>query len=236
MPTKPTEESLSQVKRNEENERHQKLNEKRMLDEKEIITVVKKLISESKAIITKASETDKANIISTLITDMKDKLFECQTQCPFCRAPCNETHPPSDQNRNNFCNCHRPQGFSGYHWENTNVFVTSSCNELVETNSKFRNCFTNNEWVDYKNYKSVNSSFASWDIKDIPSDHSKYWKYITYKVMPKLDYFYPNQKKEDVTSWKNITKDECLYTIKNKFHLDQATLTRDASTGHYIIT
>ena len=54
--------------------------------------------------------------------------------------------------------------------------------------------------------------------------------------MDKLDQFYPNPNKEDVSAWENITKDECLNIIKRAFHLDPAALKIDTKTGRYILT
>ena len=236
MPCKVDDKDLSEEKKNEEEAKYKKQNKKRMSDETKIITELRNLISETNGVNTKANETDKETIISTLITDVIDHLFECKAECPFCRAPCNETHSASGNYRKHYCNCHRPQGFATYHWIDTNVFMTQSCNELVNTDKFFRNPHTNWEKVDYKNYRSVNSDYDKWNIQDIPTDHSIYWRYITCKVMDKLDQFYPHSCKADVSGWQNITKDDCLDVVKNKFHLDQTTLTKDTKTGHYILT
>lgn len=168
--------------------------------------------------------------------DVRDHFFQCQEKCPLYRAPCSAIHSPNGANTIHDCDCHRPQGFAGYTWEKTNVFITQSCKELVEGNQSFKDSYTNFKWVSYKNYRSVNDRYASWDIKKLASDQPKYWQYITYKIMDKLNNFYPNANKEDVSAWKNITKDECLKVIKREFHLDEATLKKDTKTGHYVLT
>ena len=53
--------------------------------------------------------------------------------------------------------------------------------------------------------------------------------------MDKLDQFYPEADKDDISDWEDITKDECLVDIKNKFHLDLTVLTKHTKTGHYIL-
>ena len=236
MPKKVDYAELTEEKKNEEEEKYRQLNEKRKLDEKEIIARLINLIPKYKSENIKASEMDRKTIINTLITDVNNHLFACKTQCPFCLAPCNETHEENATHREHCCNCHRPQGFGIYKDIETNIFVTESCNELVNTNVSFQNCDTDWKFHKYRDYKSVNSDYNSWEITDASNNHLEYWKYITCKVMDKLDQFYPAIEKADTSDWKDITKDECLNVIKKNFHLDEIVLTKDINSGHYILT
>ena len=235
MPLKFDDKDLSEKEKEEAEERYKELNEKRMLDETEIILRLRDLISKTDFVDIEASRIEENIILSTLLNDVRDHLFQCQEKCPLCRAPCNETHSPNDENTLHECDCHRPQGFAGYTWEKGKVFITQSCNELVEGSQSFKDFSTGFIWVPYKSYKSVYKD-TRWNITKCTTDQAKYWKYITHKVMDKLDQFYPNANKEDVSAWKNITKDECLNIIKRAFHLDPAALKIDTKTGRYILT
>ena len=114
MPIKGDYKDLSEKKGNEKERSYRQLNKKRMLDEAEIIARLRNFISETISVNIKASDNDHKTIFNTLISDVKDHLFECKAQCPFCLAPCNETHSSIGTNIKHFCNGHRPQGFSTY--------------------------------------------------------------------------------------------------------------------------
>ena len=113
-------------------------------------------------------------------------------------------------------------------------FVTSFCNDSFKYGGRFRNFETLFQWVDFKDYRKVNSYYESWNIEGVASEDSLYWKYITYQVVKNLNRFFPLAKNPDVSQWKGISKLEAIRTINSLFHLDGNTITRNEQGFHYI--
>ena len=210
---------------------------KRMDDETEIIEKLKNLISVTDEVNTDISAHQQSEIKDKVITDVNHHLFQCEKACPICHGPCNETHTggvgPDSPHKSR---CHRPLGFARYVEDGTGIFYKYFCNDLVKGDSKFRNCDTKFEWVNYRDYRSVNDYYNSWNIEGIASDDSIYWKYITYQVTKNLNRFFPSAKKPAVSSWGLISKSEAIRTINSLFHLDPATIAKNKDGFHYIKT
>ena len=208
---------------------------KRMEDETEIIEKLKKLISQTDEINTDITLHQQLEMKDKVISDVNHHLFECVNTCPFCRGPCNEAHPggagPDSKHKSR---CHRPQGFAGYVNVETNEFYKYFCNDRVCSNAPFRNHDTNFQWVKYRDYRTVNDYYNSWNIEGLTSDDSLYWKYITYQATKNLHRFFPAAKKPDISGWGGISKSEAIKNINSLFHLDGNTIARNQDGFHYI--
>ena len=220
-----------------EKERIKKDVKKRMDDESEIIEKLKILISDTDEVNTDITLHKQSEIKEKVISDVSDHLFQCVMTCPMCHSPCNETHPegvgPDIQHRSQ---CHRPKGFSGFRDSESEKFSTSFCNESVMSDRKFKGPATNYDWVYYRDYRTVNDYYKSWNIEGMASDDSLYWKYITYQVTKNLNQFFPGSKKPDISSWGKISKSEAIKTINKLFHLDANTIAKNKDGFHYIKT
>ena len=210
---------------------------KRIDDETEIIEKLKLLISNTDEVNTDITLHQQSEIKEKIITDVNNHLFQCDKTCPLCHGLCNETHPGglgSDSKHKS--RCHRPKGFSGFTMNESGEFVTSFCNKSVKSNFKFKNPDTNLEKVYFRDYRTVNDYYKSWDIEGMASDDSLYWKYITYQVTKNLNKFFPKAKKPDLSSWEGISKSEAIKTINSLFHLDANTIAKNKDGFHYIKT
>ena len=210
---------------------------KRMDDESEIIEKLKSLISETDEINTGITLLQQLEIKDKVISDVNHHLFECVKTCPLCHGPCNQTHPggvgPDSPHKSR---CHRPKGFGGFQVVETDKFAITFCNEDVKTDRQFKNYDTNFEYVYYKDYRTVNDYYKSWNIEGVASDDSLYWKYITYRVTKHLDRFFPKAKQPDISAWEGISKSEAIETINSLFHLDGNTIAKNKDGFHYIKT
>lgn len=210
---------------------------KRMDDETEIIEKLKSFISETHEINTDITLPQQLEIKDQVISDVNNHLFQCLETCPLCHGPCNETHPggvgPDSPHKSR---CHRPKGFAGYVVEGPDTFSTTFCNEDVKTDRRFRNAATDMEYVYYKDYRTVNDYYKSWNIEGVASDDSLYWKYITYQVTKHLNRFFPEAKQPKISAWEGISKSEAIKTITSLFHLDENTIAKNKDGFHYIKT
>ena len=220
----------------DDKERIEKEVKKRIEDENEIIEQLKELMKETDQKHLELTLYQQAEIKENLISDVRNHLFQCLETCPLCRSPCNETHTGEvGSNSNHSSRCHRPKGFADYIYHNSDEFSISFCNDSIKYGGKFRNVDTNFEWVNYKDYRTVNSYYDSWNIVGVGSeDDSLYWKYITYQVTKNLNRFFPKAKIPKVNQWKRISKSESKRTINSLFHLDGNTISRNEQGFHYI--
>ena len=208
---------------------------KRMTDENNIVKKLTNLITNIDEGSTNITFAEQDEVKEKVISDINNHLFKCTEMCPLCCAPCNETHSEGlGQNSEHSSHCHRPQGFATYvDWEKKE-FVTLICNDLIKTDQTFSNKATNYEWVDYSNYKSVNSYYKSWSIEPVTGAESLYWKYITYQVIKNLDRIFPKAKQPDVKAWEGISKTEAIKNINSFFHLDANTIAKNKDGFHII--
>ena len=135
---------------------------------------------------------------------------------------------------NHSSRCHRPQGFAGYLDVESGEFTITCCNDNFKCSAQFRNAETGYEWVNYRDYRKVNSYYESWNIVGVASEDSLYWKYITYQVTKNLNRFFPVAKVPDVAQWGGISKSEAIRIINSIFHLDGNTIAKNEYGFHCI--
>ena len=209
--------------------------QKRMADENEIINKLKALIIETDQEHIDITLLHQAEIKADVISDVNNHLFHCLKTCPLCRSPCNETHPGGvGPDSNHSSRCHRPQGFAGYLDVEIGEFTITCCNDNFKCSAQFRNAETGYEWVNYRDYRKVNSYYESWNIVGVASEDSLYWKYITYQVTKNLNRFFPVAKVPDVAQWGGISKSEAIRIINSIFHLDGNTIAKNEYGFHCI--
>ncbi|CAL4205251.1 unnamed protein product, partial [Meganyctiphanes norvegica] len=145
----------------------------------------------------------------------------CMAQCPLCGVICSRTiaHPGEDHTAPS----HYIRGLQGGYTSDTKELWLESCNEKVAGNEHFRNTKTDMKIVKYKDYRSVNDSYASWSIvADTSHGHSLYWKWVFAKFTEQLVKYWSNSgnkiKCTKIPSkWKNITEEEVDESIRIMF-------------------
>lgn len=206
-----------------------------MEDESDIIKQLKPLITETDQAHIDISLNHQEEIIAGVIDDVNCHLFEYLKTCPLCRSLCNETHPGGvGPDSNHSSRCHRPKGFAGYLRHESDEFSIYFCNDSIKCGGQFGNSEAHSQWVEYKDYRTVNSYYDSWNIEGVASEDSFYWKYIPYQVTNNLNRFFPNAKMPDVIQCEGISKSEAIRTINSLFHLDGNTISRNIDGFHYI--
>ena len=137
----------------------------------------------------------------TPYTQIIDKLWGCEAQCPFCTEPCERTDPShATKGINHQCIQHRPSGVVGISWVHSQSLAIESCNYQVQNKgSTFRcgacrfecrksaHCSTqggdwcNHSFIEYKTY------LPEWDISPSPNmESSKYWMWFMVKYQHQL--------------------------------------------------
>ncbi|GCB79161.1 interferon-induced very large GTPase 1-like [Scyliorhinus torazame] len=103
-------------------------------------------------------------------------LFCCTKKCPFCGAFCESE---TIEHAQHFSKQHRPEGLNSYRWIQTQHLAMEICTALVAGNATFQNRDTNQKWISYKDYQTVNDYYKSWIIQRDPSaEATSYWKKV----------------------------------------------------------
>ena len=156
---------------------------KRMQDETDIIEKSKTLILEVDRVSTDISWYQEQEIRYKIVNDVFNHLFDCKQMCPFCNAPCDETHSGEvGKDIIHRSHCHRLVGLEHKLENETGKEILRNCNNVVGTKHKFKNEATGFKLHPFKDYKEVNSYYKSWDIDAMTVDDILYWKYIMYYV------------------------------------------------------
>ncbi|NER06851.1 MAG: hypothetical protein F6K17_31860 [Okeania sp. SIO3C4] len=158
----------------------------------------------------------KGEVVNKIITSV----IGCVKTCPFCGAICinGKNH---DDNYDHETPFHRPQGIKGYRFEShsnsskINKLVTETCPQDVAGNGRFKNSDTNDEWVNYKDYRQVNDYYRSWKITpDLSLESSSYWKWFMATYSSELANYY-NAKEPDIDiTWKSLTKEKEIEKLR----------------------
>lgn len=158
-----------------------------------------------------------------LKSNVADKIIKsvigCVVACPFCGEICITGRDNHDTDHET--PYHRPQGIKGYRWENhyesskINKLDTETCPQSIASNARFRNSATNNEWVDYKNYRQVNDYYQSWKINpDASLDASSYWKWFMATYSSELAKHYDAEEPDIDSTWKSLTKEQEIRKLR----------------------
>ncbi|XP_071948950.1 interferon-induced very large GTPase 1-like [Antedon mediterranea] len=144
-----------------------------------------------------------------------EDLLKCQKVCSFCKALCE--HVGGDDHHRT--ECHRPQGVGGYSWIESKNLMTELCINSVKAKHRFRNQHTNNEWVNYRDYRNVNDYYASWIIEPLDGESEKYWKWFMATYNTKLAQYYKCEKADIPEGWNDISKEEAIQEMKKYYNI-----------------
>ena len=114
-----------------------------------------------------------------------DSLMGCTERCPFCREQCELTDPNhAECGKDHFINIHRPQCLGTYTWNISKKLVLDLCTYSVESDCTFRNADTNDQWVPYKDYRSI---YKNWCISnESPTEAPKYWQWFIFNYLDEI--------------------------------------------------
>ena len=126
---------------------------RRIEDETEIIEKLKNPIAENGEFFTDIPLHQQKEIKDKVISDVFHLLFGCTETCPLCDVPFDEIHLGQlDLDSQHCSRCHRPTGFARYTPNKGDTFITSTCNDFVQSDHTFQNADTNYEFVHYKDH------------------------------------------------------------------------------------
>ena len=147
-------------------------------------------------------------------------MFGCQSCCPFCNALCDQT--VKDHEVSHSTRIHRPQGLTGYRYDNTKILLHNICTTDVASNRKFHNLATSGELHPYKNYQSVNDYYASWVIPPDPSfEASTYWQWFMATFSKDLAKHYEVKKPEIPSAWKKLSFSEVKEQLRREYNIQK---------------
>ncbi|XP_075910493.1 interferon-induced very large GTPase 1-like isoform X2 [Petromyzon marinus] len=157
-----------------------------------------------------ASDTECEAWLSRLSVQPHIELYKslagCEKQCPFCRVPCDqgggghETHSAE---------LHYPQGLNGVSIITNDKLVAEVCTTDVAGNRDFKSSATNDQWVPYKEYRTINDYFASWSIQpDTSLEATTFWKVVFCKYNRNFAERHHVSPADIPNAWKEIDTDE----------------------------
>ena len=143
---------------------------------------------------------------------LSSTLTGCKETCPFCREQCEYTDDKHDENAH-FTDMHRPRCLGKRTWNDSNLLVLDICSETIESETiSFRDSKTNNEWVLYKQYKTI---YPEWVISnEQPKDGQTYWQWFCAKYNSQIVKWVGSNPTPVERGWKSITREDAIRSLK----------------------
>ncbi|CAL4193736.1 unnamed protein product, partial [Meganyctiphanes norvegica] len=143
-------------------------------------------------------------------------ILGCTKRCPLCYVTCIKT---SDHPGEHSAPYHYPLGVAGYHDEKTKELMMETCNVLCAGELSFRNYDTYHKWYKYKDYRSVDEYYKSWNIAPNTSlEASLYWQWVFCQFYKEFAEYHMAKCNKIPLKWKNIVEEDVKNSIKIKFN------------------
>ncbi|XP_036399925.1 interferon-induced very large GTPase 1-like isoform X2 [Megalops cyprinoides] len=140
------------------------------------------------------------NLSTKPTEELINSLLNCKKQCPFCGVPCERA---GLNHSDHFSEYHIPDGLCGYTQNTSKKLSTYICTISVSSGECFLNEDTDYRYVPYRNYKSVNEFYRSWQIQsDSSYKASSYWKYVFYRFNNEFAHRYAAEPATIPEGWK----------------------------------
>ncbi|XP_071978955.1 up-regulator of cell proliferation-like [Engystomops pustulosus] len=157
-------------------------------------------------------------VLSRVTVSPRDELIRkvigCGHQCPFCKVPC---EAGGGNHKQHFASVHRPKGLGKYRWNTNKKLVPDICTTAVVSETKFCNLDTDYKYHPFKEYRTY---YPDWSIQPDPSiESSDYWKYIFAQFNKEFAKEYDAISADLPSSWRNISKDQALLSLKKIFNV-----------------
>ncbi|XP_078473967.1 interferon-induced very large GTPase 1-like [Lampetra planeri] len=147
--------------------------------------------------------------------ELYKSLAGCEKQCPFCGVPCDQG---GSGHETHSAELHYPQGLNGIRIISNKKLVAEVCTTDVAGNRDFLISGTNDQWVPYKEYRTINAYFASWSIQpDTSLEATTFWKVVFCKYNEAFAEKHNVSPADIPNAWKEIDTD------KNKIKEDLKT-------------
>ena len=142
---------------------------------------------------------------------MKIKL-ECTAMCPFCREPCQLS---VNNHKKHYCgSLHRVDAVNGACERSSGRMYAFECTISVRDGSSFTH---NGVSYPFQDMDKAGPPFSSWTILADDAFESKYWQWFTYKFERNLIKHYGYRAHPNVRYWGNITKQQVLQDLDERY-------------------
>lgn len=156
------------------------------------------------------------NLRAKVVEEIVAIQIGCLNSCPFCGEICisGKNHGGDHHTHH-----HRPQGVTGYALRDGNgKLIIENCQQLVGGNGSFQS-FKNRhtDWKShpYKEYRQVNSDYASWQINsDLTLESGSYWKWFMKTYSSQLAKLYEASEADIPESWNSLTKEQEIEKLR----------------------
>uniref|UniRef100_UPI00398E8580 up-regulator of cell proliferation-like n=1 Tax=Pristiophorus japonicus TaxID=55135 RepID=UPI00398E8580 len=145
------------------------------------------------------------------------QVLGCGKMCPLCGAPCERG---GSGHKEHFAATHRPKGLYRFRYHSSQKLVATVCTSSVASDALFRCAATQYEYHPYKDYRSVNGYFASWDIPpDTSIQAASYWKYVLCTFNKEFAEEYEAKEADIPVDWKLLRKEDIKAEIQKTYNI-----------------
>ncbi|XP_078473999.1 up-regulator of cell proliferation-like [Lampetra planeri] len=138
--------------------------------------------------------------------ELYKSLAGCEKQCPFCGVPCDQG---GGGHMTHSAELHYPQGLNGVRIHSNKKLIAEVCTTDVAGNRTFKSSATNDQWVPYKEYRTINDYFASWSIQpDTSLEATTFWKVVFCKYNEAFAEKHNVSPADIPNAWKEIDTDK----------------------------
>ena len=147
--------------------------------------------------------------------DFLKELVGCTKQCPFCGEQCDLLG--ADHTVKHHTAVHRSVCLKGYQKIETQVMQIDFCPAKIASDIQFRNTDTNEELVNYSDYRTI---YPNWTIEpDVTSKSSLYWKLFVGRYMDQIAEKFGGKPPIVPEGWSKIEWEEVEANLQTIYHL-----------------
>jgi len=190
---------------------------------------IEKGLSEAMLSMKMSIETPRSQMVKDLITGAKNSvslllheplsdisLTGCTARCPFCKEFCEFSDPNhSAEQELHSIKIHRPQCLGKYRNLHTQRLGVELCSSLVGSERRFRCCDTNEEFVKYKQYKTI---YPNWHIVHDTVQVPDYWKWFVATYSRQLAVWAKARAPIVPREWHRIEKARAIESVKETYN------------------
>ncbi|XP_065894129.1 interferon-induced very large GTPase 1-like isoform X2 [Dysidea avara] len=150
---------------------------------------------------------------------LSDHLFGCCAQCPFCGEQCelNDADHIS-AGKDHYLNIHRPQCLKKYKRVINRQLVFDLCTYSVESEKRFRNRDTDDQWYPYKDYRTL---YSDWCISnESPKEAPKYWQWFVSMYIEEIIHWAKSADTPiDHLGWEGVSESDAIASLSEVYKI-----------------